>query len=72
MTSSRSSSLTKDYISHEYLLSLAEQHSFEESRITKKEIERVAKDIYSKWKESNTVRNMIFNKVTEEGAGFLD
>lgn len=72
MTSSRSSSLTKDYISHEYLLSLAEQYSFEESRITKKEIERVAKDIYSKWKESNTVRNMIFNKVTEEGAGFLD
>lgn len=70
--SSRSNSLTMDYISHEYLLSLAEQYSFEEDRMEKRKIERDAKNIYSQWKESNSVRNMIFNKVTQEGAGFLN
>lgn len=70
--SPRSNSLTMDYISHEYLLSLAEQHSFEENIIDRKRIERDAKNIYNKWKDSNKIRNMIFNKVTEEGTGFLD
>lgn len=67
----RGNSLSMDFITQEYLLALAEQYKFEESRLEKRRIAQTVRGIFQKWKERNDVRNMIFEKVAREAAEFL-
>ncbi len=69
--SRRENTISMDFVSQEYLLALAEQYKFEENPRKKAEILRTAKTIYYKWRDKNAVRNMIFEKVKAESAGFL-
>lgn len=62
----RENALSMDFIKQEYVLSLAEQAKFEESRIEKRRIDSNVKLIVSEWRERNQVRNMIFEKVEQE------
>jgi len=62
----RDNTLAFEYISQEYLLALSEQCKFDEKEIVRKRNIRTVKRIYNAWKEHNGIRNMIFDKVTEE------
>ena len=68
--SSRENTLMMDYITQEYVRSLAEQHCFadedEQERIARK-----VRQIHKKLKNQNDNRNMILQKVEKEAVTFL-
>lgn len=64
--SGRENFISMDFISQEYLLSLSEEHHFEENRTQRREIMQVAKAIFNEMKDQKQVRDMIFEKVKEE------
>ena len=67
----RENSLSMNFVSQEYLLSIAEQYKFEDSRLKKMELSRTAKNLFGNWRKRIEIQNMIFAKVEKEGAGFL-
>ena len=69
--STRKHSLSKDFISQEYLLSLAEQLAFTTDFEERESLEMIAESIYTPWMERNRIQNMIFEKVSKIGADFL-
>ena len=69
--SRRENLISMDYITQEYILALAEQYKFEQDVKKKMEIKRTVKTIYTSWKERNSIRNMLFEKVTKEASEFL-
>ena len=69
--SSRENTLMMDYITQEYVLSLAEQYHFADED-EQERIARRVKRIHKKLKNQNDNRNMILLKVEKEAADFLD
>ena len=70
--SARENTLSMDFVSQEYLLSLAEQYKFEENRMEKRKIGQTVRGIFHRWQDRNKVRNMIFEKVGREAADLLN
>ena len=62
----RDNTLAFEYITQEYLLALSEQCKFDEDEDIKERNIRTVRRIYNEWKKHNGIRNMIFDKVTEE------
>ncbi len=60
-----------DYVTQEYILALTEQYPFETNPAVLKKIEKKVSNVYRQWKETNNIRNMIFDQITKEAAKFL-
>ncbi len=67
----RENSISMNFVSQEYLLTIAEQYRFEDSKLRKMELSRTAKSLFGAWKKRIEIQNMIFQKVEDAGAGFL-
>ncbi len=61
----KSKTITTDYITQEYVLSLSEKYALEENPEIKLEIEKEIHLSYDKWVLQSETRNMLLKKITE-------